>query len=68
MPFIFSGGGADGDDIISDVQSGLRNDRKEILEFNHEAGSWTVIGEMKESREYHAVSLGSFNDYEKWCN
>ena len=46
--------------------------RKEILEFNPETVAWTVIGTMKEhhrARKYlHAVSVVSFDDYEKWCN
>ena len=46
--------------------------RKEVLEFNYESESWTVIGAMKEARYHHAVSVISFddygNDYKKWCN
>ena len=42
--------------------------RKEILEFNYETETWTVIGAMKETRREHAVSAVSFKDYEKWCN
>ena len=42
--------------------------RKDILEFNHETDLWTVIGAMKEEKFEHAVSVVSFDDYEKWCN
>ena len=56
LDFISSGGAYGGDD------------RKEILEFNHETESWTVIGLMKEERLYHTVSVVPFEDYEKWCN
>ena len=52
-------GGYDG------VYTGIR---KEILEFNQETESWTVIGAMKEPRENHAVSLVSIDHYDKWCN
>ena len=51
-----SSGGYDGDG------------RKDILEFNHETESWTVIGAMKEPRHAHSVSVVSIEDYEKWCN
>ena len=40
----------------------------DILEFNHETESWTVIGAMKEKRRRHGVSVVSSEDYEKWCN
>merc|ERR1711971_202316 len=42
--------------------------RKEIVEFNQETESWTVIGEMKEGKFSTAVSVVSFDDYKKWCN
>ena len=42
--------------------------RKDILEFNQETDSWTVIGAMKEDKYGHAVSVVSIDDYEKWCN
>ena len=42
--------------------------RKDILEFNQETESWTVIGAMKEQKSGHAVSVVSYDDYEKWCN
>ena len=41
--------------------------RKQIIEFNFTTESWTVIGEMKEARVHHAVSVVLFDDYEKWC-
>ena len=41
---------------------------KDILEFNQETESWTLIGAMKEPRVAHAVSVVSIEDYEKWCN
>ena len=47
---------------------GYRGFEGEILEFNHETELWTVIGAMKEPKVGHAVSLVSFDDYEKWCN
>ena len=60
IKLISSGGNAVGDRN--------RNDRKEILEFNHWTGSWTVIGTMKEKRTLHAVSGVSLDDYVKWCH
>ena len=42
--------------------------RKEILEFNYDTDSWTVIGAMKEPRKNQGVSVVSFEDYKKWCN
>ena len=42
--------------------------RKEIIEFNHQTESWTVIGGLKEPRVHHAVSGVTFDDYEKWCS
>ena len=45
-----------------------RDERKEILEFNPETESWTAIGVMKEPRSQFAMTVVSFNDYEKWCN
>ena len=42
--------------------------RKEILEFNYETESWTVIGAMKEPKSAAEVSVVSFDDYKKWCN
>ena len=50
-----SSGGEDGDN------------REEILEFNYGTESWTKIGEMTEPRIIHAVSVVSFEDYERWC-
>ena len=44
------------------------NYRKEIIEFNHETESWTVIGAMKEQKFVTAVSVVSLDDYKKWCN
>ena len=44
------------------------NYRKEIIEFNHETESWTVIGAMKEPKSAAEVSVVSFDDYKKWCN
>ena len=41
---------------------------KDILEFNFQTESWTVIGAMKEPRLGHSVSVVSFEDYKKWCN
>ena len=41
---------------------------KNILEFNQETESWTVIGTMREPRRIHAVSVVSFDDFKKWCN
>ena len=41
---------------------------KNILEFNQETESWTVIGAMKEQKKSYAVSIVSFDDYKKWCN
>ena len=45
--------------------------RKDILEFNQETKSWTVIAAMNEPRTGHAVTLISLDvyekDYEKWC-
>ena len=41
---------------------------KDILEFNLQTESWTVIGAMKEPRHGHSVSEISIEDYEKWCN
>ena len=42
--------------------------KKDVLEFIHETESWTVIGEMKEPKVDHAVSVVSFQDYENDCN
>ena len=42
--------------------------RKEIVEFNYETESWTVIGAMKEGKQSYGVSVVSFDDYKKWCN
>ena len=42
--------------------------KREILEFNQETESWSVIGAMKEGRYNHGVSLVSIDDYKKWCN
>ena len=39
---------------------------KEILEFNYETESWTVISSLPEPK--WAASVVSFDDYEKWCN
>ena len=41
---------------------------KDILEFNLQTESWTVIGAMKEPRLAHSASVVSFEDYKKWCN
>ena len=41
---------------------------KDILEFNLQTESWTVIGAMKEPRVAHSASVVSFEDYKKWCN
>ena len=41
---------------------------KDILEFNLQTESWTVIGAMNEPRLGHSVSVVSIEDYEKWCN
>ena len=41
--------------------------KKDILEFIPETESWTLIGEMKESKKYHALSVVSFQDYENDC-
>ena len=41
---------------------------KDILEFNLQTESWTVIGAMKEPRLAHAVSVVSSEDYEKWSH
>jgi len=59
---VLSFGGYDGD-----TPSG-GNFRKEVFEFNPETETWSVIGKMKESRRFHAVSVISFENYEKWCN
>ena len=42
--------------------------KKDVLEFIHETESWTVIGEMKEPKSDHAVSVVSFQDYKNWVN
>ena len=42
--------------------------RKEIVEFNQETESWTVIEAMKEPKYGHGVSVVSLDDYKKWCN
>ena len=44
------------------------NIRKEILEFNYETESWTVIGAMKEQKRGVGVSVVSLDDFKKWCN
>ena len=44
------------------------NHWKEIIEFNHQTDSWTVIGAMKEPKSATDVSVVSFDDYKKWCN
>ena len=41
---------------------------KDILEFNQETESWTVIGAMKEPKYATAVSVVSYDDYKKFCN
>ena len=41
---------------------------KKILEFNFDTESWTEVGTTKWTRTNHAVSVVSFDDYEKWCN
>jgi len=41
---------------------------KDILEFNHETESWSVIGAMKWRKLFVSVSVVSIDDYEKWCN
>ena len=43
-----------------------RNYRNEIIEFNKETESWTVIGAMKEPKHGTAVSVVSFDDYANW--
>ena len=53
--------------FISSGGNSPRGYRKDILEFNHESESWTGIGAMKEPKGLHAVSVVSFDDYEKWC-
>ena len=45
----------------------MGENRKDILEFNQETESWTVIGAMKEPKSLHTVSVVSFDDYKKWC-
>ena len=54
--------------ISSGGYSGRGGHLSQILEFNIENRSWTVIGAMKEERNGCAVSVISFDDYEKWCN
>ena len=46
----------------------VRVQQKDILEFNLQTESWTVIGAMKEPRIFHSVSVVSLDDYKKWCN
>ena len=52
------------------ISSGGYNggNKKEILEFNYETESWTVIGAMKEQKRGVGVSVVSLDDFKKWCN
>ena len=38
-----------------------------ILEYDPEFEEWTKIGEMKEARRDHAVSVVDFTDYANFC-
>ena len=50
-----SGGYYDGDDL------------DEIVEFSPTSGEWTVLDNMMEARDYHAVSVISENEYGQYC-
>ena len=54
-----------------DEVDGVPRIRKDILEFNHETGTWTLIAAMNEPRTGHAVTLIPLDDYDvhykKWC-
>ena len=54
-----SGGGIyDGDDYIY---------YDEIVEFSPTSGEWTVLDNMMEARDYHAVSVVSSDDVQQFC-
>ena len=38
-----------------------------ILEYDPESKEWTKIGEMREPRGGHAVSVVDFTDYANFC-
>jgi len=54
--------------VLSFGGRGNQSASDKILEFNQDTESWTVIGAMKEPRSSFALSVVSFDDYEKWCN
>ena len=39
----------------------------EIVEFSPTSGEWTVLDNMMEARDYHAVSVISENEYGQYC-
>ena len=49
-------GGSDGDFYLDD-----------IMEFSPTSGEWTVLDNMMEARDYHAVSVISENEYGQYC-
>ena len=44
------------------------NGSKAIYQFNPSNGTWTLFGNMKHGRYYHAVDLVNYDEFSKYCN
>ena len=54
--------------FITKCSGGLDlNDLDKIMEFSPTSGEWTVLDNMMEARDYHAVSVISENEYGQYC-
>ena len=40
---------------------------KSIYQFNPSSGTWTLFGNMKYERAYHAVDLVNYDEFSKYC-
>ena len=56
--------------LITKCSGGLTDgdyDLDDIMEFSPTSGEWTVLDNMMEARDYHAVSVISENEYGQYC-